>query len=637
MSCGCGGACGGSGGCGGSKDAEQLGARPFGRRAFAAAARRGGMDLSSLARGGSLEAALAALRVKGPLAAGAPTRRKRLGSAVRAGELNVAGVTAGAPASPAGEGLEYLGRTSRRRLRSAASATLRVMNVKAVSGTSNGPSFAAGTGTFARVAKLAEPSMRAGAFAPLALGGVLGSTQITIGDASFYVPNSFWANREWVDELKWQDALERIWPLQTARLAAHGLTDEEIDGLWACIDLDDDDGEFFSGSLPAEIGSSGKLGGYAGWMFYWATQSVAMYWGYTKDGVHVPATATDASDCFGIDRSATRLFRLGTQGGRWHVNGSKTWGADTWFYCYPGWECWMYYPKCDAGVHTDECQGKMKPPGSAYESEHCACVDYPYTANDIERDTNASSDYELVVTSQVAVSGAFTVSKLSTELNASATDLDSDASHAYSENSPCRMHFKAEWIGRTGLVVDYLLMWAHVAMALSKKQGYSTTPEGQAYYSAALLIGRYAFREIVDYGKLVVHELGHNYLGEQGHRVHSCCMCTTAQAWYTGVCAELGLPDAEASIRHGFSNATSEEWRTYQEVILELDDLCSRESTSDTDEVMSVTTSTNNYWSHLTWYGSPGEVGGTRIFMPSACSETDSQGNSVTSADVTWF
>ncbi|GDX78213.1 hypothetical protein LBMAG42_00240 [Deltaproteobacteria bacterium] len=511
------------------------------------------------------------------------------------------------------------------------------MNVKAVSGTSGGTSIAAGAGPFSRVAKLAEPSVRAGAFAPLALGGLLGSTQVTIGDASFYVPNSFWANREWVDELTWQAALELIWPMQSARLAAHGLTDEEIDGLWACIDLEADEGEFFTGSLPAEIGSSGKLGGYAGWMFYWATQSVAMYWGYTKDGVYVPATASEASHCFGIDQSKTRMFRLGTQGGRWHVNGSKKWGADTGFYCYPNWECSDYYPKCVGGAHDDDCQRKMKQPGAESAAERCVCADSPYSTNDIERDTNASNDYELVATSQVRANGAFTIDKLSTDPLPATVSFDTSDDHAHSENSPCSMHFKAEWIGRTGLVVDYLLMWAHVAMALSKKHGYAATPEGQAYRSAALLIGRYAFREVVDYGKLVVHELGHNYLGEEGHRVHACCMCATAQAWYTGVCAELGLPDAEESIRHGFSKATGDEWRTYQAVILELDDVCSSETDSkEYSDGMTVETFSANYWSHLTWYGTPGDAGGTRLFLPTVCSDTNSDNVSKTSVIVTW-
>jgi len=93
-----------------------------------------------------------------------------------------------------------------------------------------------------------------------------------------------------------------------------------------------------------------------------------------------------------------------------------------------------------------------------------------------------------------------------------------------------------------GYSIDFILYLARMAL------DYARDPEvglgdsaADDFRQAASELARYALRILVDRGRLLIHELGHAWLGG-GHCSHDCCFDLSAARWECAVTALLGLP-----------------------------------------------------------------------------------------------
>lgn len=460
------------------------------------------------------------------------------------------------------------------------------------------------------------------AFAGGSKGPGLTSFEVCIGDAEFYVPT------EWYDAEGYSnfvlgipsedEALAWIWPVQMARRASDGLTDDQIDGLWACIDLEREEGAFWK-----SVNSQG-VGGYAGHAFYWLTQYVKMFWEFTADGATVGGATTGcggpAEGGPSLVESSHRLFEMGIHGARWHVwadrrslTSSLTLSGHH-FYYYPDWDC--------GDINNDDTQAGD--PARVLANCFDTSLDgYPYgfsfvvdgvTYSDLPRSN------EIVLkehSGPVLLGKAACISYVSTKISSafSGSDLSTLQANAYANHKPCYISFRADLIGQVGLKADYYLHWAHVAAALGVRAlgagSFDEVLTSLPYLHAALLLGKYAAKEIADGGTTFVHELGHIYLplGNHYSNDYYCCMCSSQIAWRTGVYAYLGLPDG------GTDASTLTE---YAGIVVEYSSGCSRDLAN---LVLDMWWMTPVYFDYLCVYCSPGSVYGTRSAQARNCTE----------------
>jgi len=98
-----------------------------------------------------------------------------------------------------------------------------------------------------------------------------------------------------------------------------------------------------------------------------------------------------------------------------------------------------------------------------------------------------------------------------------------------------------------GYSIDFILYLARMALdyARDPEVGLSDA-EADAFRQAASELGRYALRILADRGALLIHELGHAWMGG-GHCRHDCCFELAARRWTCAVCALYGLPIQWAS------------------------------------------------------------------------------------------
>ncbi len=336
----------------------------------------------------------------------------------------------------------------------------------------------------------------------------VGTHNICIGDVDIDVPKTWYEAGSYWDELTSEDeALAWIWPLQMARLASDGLTDEEINGLWACVDIEPTPGAFWT-----TVDDRG-IGGYAGRAFYWISQYAKMFWEFTEPGRTVGGYTTPCGGGGGdgLSNHAHRLFQMGDEGVRWHVWATRRRGTSSLhfqpkFSYYPDWLC--------ANVDSSD---KPVDPGTKVEASCYATAlsgpDYAsgfaFVVNGVVQELNSSDDYEIVER------GGACVSYVDTALKSDKTNHDPGA-NAYVTHTPCSVDLRAGLIGQVGLKADYYLHYAHVVAAYGVKLlgegSFDDLVLALPYFYAALLLGKYAASEITNGTGDLVHELGHIYL-----------------------------------------------------------------------------------------------------------------------------
>lgn len=95
-----------------------------------------------------------------------------------------------------------------------------------------------------------------------------------------------------------------------------------------------------------------------------------------------------------------------------------------------------------------------------------------------------------------------------------------------------------------GAVVDRIMFIAH--MCLDYSAGFRRSDElGDTFRLQAEYLSRYALMLMADQARVIVHEVGHVFLGESHcSDGHNCCFDVAADAWFCRVTARLGLPSA---------------------------------------------------------------------------------------------
>ncbi|MCB9780606.1 MAG: hypothetical protein H6742_18710 [Alphaproteobacteria bacterium] len=93
--------------------------------------------------------------------------------------------------------------------------------------------------------------------------------------------------------------------------------------------------------------------------------------------------------------------------------------------------------------------------------------------------------------------------------------------------------YQLAWLG---FCVDRILHRARVCYDYGRATGSTE------HLTAARRLGAYALSPIGDWGRVLIHELGHTYMGQGGHCRFQSCFDVAAFAWDTAVRARLGLP-----------------------------------------------------------------------------------------------
>lgn len=96
-----------------------------------------------------------------------------------------------------------------------------------------------------------------------------------------------------------------------------------------------------------------------------------------------------------------------------------------------------------------------------------------------------------------------------------------------------------------GYQLDFTLFWARVALDYAYNYRRWDSLHGAWVYA------RGALAELVDYSRMLIHELGHAHMGAGGHCaavgkgevVPACCFDIAAEHWRCRVASTLGLPD----------------------------------------------------------------------------------------------
>lgn len=91
-------------------------------------------------------------------------------------------------------------------------------------------------------------------------------------------------------------------------------------------------------------------------------------------------------------------------------------------------------------------------------------------------------------------------------------------------------------------VADHIMFQARMARDFGLYLLYECLDSrGLDYLDKARYLGRYALRLFANHAGLIIHELGHVYLGS-GHCEHDCCFDVAADNWACKVRGRLGLP-----------------------------------------------------------------------------------------------
>lgn len=87
-----------------------------------------------------------------------------------------------------------------------------------------------------------------------------------------------------------------------------------------------------------------------------------------------------------------------------------------------------------------------------------------------------------------------------------------------------------------GFTVDRILHRARIAWDYGRFSG------DESYTTHARHLGRYALSVMTSMSKLMIHEIGHSYMGTDGHCRYGCCFEISALSWACNAVAALGLP-----------------------------------------------------------------------------------------------
>lgn len=96
-----------------------------------------------------------------------------------------------------------------------------------------------------------------------------------------------------------------------------------------------------------------------------------------------------------------------------------------------------------------------------------------------------------------------------------------------------------------GYVLDFSLFWARVAL------DYGYTHGRWDAWHGAWVYARGALADLVEYGRMLIHEMGHLHMGVEGHCgpikrdaiAPGCCFDIAAEHWKCRVASIIGLPD----------------------------------------------------------------------------------------------
>lgn len=123
-----------------------------------------------------------------------------------------------------------------------------------------------------------------------------------------------------------------------------------------------------------------------------------------------------------------------------------------------------------------------------------------------------------------------------------------------------------------GWLIDQIMFYARMARDFGLYLLHTLkSTDGLAYLSAAKCIARYALRLMARWGQLIIHELGHVYLGS-GHCKHNCCFDVAADSWWCKVLGKLGLP------AYSYQPFGGNDYSQESAVQYDLEDGCGRES-----------------------------------------------------------
>jgi hypothetical protein len=124
----------------------------------------------------------------------------------------------------------------------------------------------------------------------------------------------------------------------------------------------------------------------------------------------------------------------------------------------------------------------------------------------------------------------------------------------YAQTDGGVMLVAANRIAFRGYQLDFTMFWARVALQYAYERG-----DWKAWYGSWVYT-RAALSNMVEYGRLWVHEMGHLHMGQGGHcsgevRVPrldtACCFDIAAEAWKCRVASRLGLANLENLVYAG--------------------------------------------------------------------------------------
>ncbi len=106
------------------------------------------------------------------------------------------------------------------------------------------------------------------------------------------------------------------------------------------------------------------------------------------------------------------------------------------------------------------------------------------------------------------------------------------------------VHVPANRLAFKGYVHDFSLFWARVALQ------HAFDRDDTSFLLGAHVYARGALTELVDYGRILIHEMGHLFIGFGGHcecvkseLPCACCFDIAAERWKCRVASRLGLPN----------------------------------------------------------------------------------------------
>lgn len=114
---------------------------------------------------------------------------------------------------------------------------------------------------------------------------------------------------------------------------------------------------------------------------------------------------------------------------------------------------------------------------------------------------------------------------------------DGASTAAFAGITPAFVNLHAAHLAGYGFMADWIMYLSRMAF------DYWRSGEGsRAYYGVAWQLARYPLAMMANLGRLLIHEIGHIYMGDDGHCPYGCCFEVAGQKWRCEVLGQLGLP-----------------------------------------------------------------------------------------------